>query len=126
MQPTYASSHFTWSELTAGMTRLPKHQSIVDNMVRLTKAVAPYRNKIGLPWRVTSGYRPEEVNAAIGGAQNSYHVSGMAMDFYVDGMHEKDVFRIIDKDWEGGLGLYDRGGNGWIHIDIGPNRRWSQ
>jgi len=122
--PTYDGSYFTWNELTDGMTRRPKSQDIIDNLVNLTKAVERYRVQLGRPLKVTSGYRPPDINAAVGGAPGSLHLYGKAMDIYCPEIGENVLYNLFDASWNGGLGLYDRGGSGWVHVDIGPNRRW--
>ena len=47
---------------------------------RLIIAFYRLRNVLGLPLTITSGHRCEAHNKAIGGAVNSYHVKGMALD----------------------------------------------
>jgi hypothetical protein len=40
----------------------------------------PVRNEIGIPLKITSGYRSAAKNAAIGGAKKSMHLTGQAID----------------------------------------------
>lgn len=69
-----------------------------------------------------SGYRTEEVNAAVGGEYNSYHVRGCAADISIWGQDDRDT-NLADtvlaaaKAWgiddQLGIGYY----GDWIHID---------
>jgi hypothetical protein len=55
----------------------------------------PLRAVLGVPVRVTSGYRAEEFNAAIGGAASSQHVLGEAADIKVPGTSSEEVVRVL-------------------------------
>lgn len=72
---------------------------------------------------VTSGCRCPEHNRRVGGAPESYHVRGMAVDFVLRGLSLVETRRRVDKLWGegkiGGFGRYDS----WIHIDRGPGGR---
>lgn len=48
----------------------------------IEKLLDPVREKLGKPIRVTSGYRPARLNAAVGGASNSNHLFGNAADIH--------------------------------------------
>ena len=74
----------------------------------------------GKPIKVLSWCRCEQHNSAVGGASDSYHMKGMAVDFVVKHMTPRQVQAAL-KDHNGGLGKY----LGWTHCDIGPKRRWS-
>ena len=51
------------------------------NLELLVKHVLdPVRERWGVPIYVNSGYRCPELNKLVGGAPNSYHLSGMAAD----------------------------------------------
>lgn len=65
-------------------------------------------------------------NLRVGGAPQSYHVKGMAVDITVDGLTPRQVHNLCAKFQGprqpiGGLGKY----NSWVHIDRGPARRWN-
>lgn len=49
-------------------------KSLVDNVLQ------PLRDIAGVPLQINSGYRCEELNAAIGGVPTSQHVKGEAAD----------------------------------------------
>lgn len=78
------------------------------------------------PVTITSGCRCDEHNAKIGGAKNSKHVEGRAVDFKVAGHSAAEVYDFIDNLLPDrvGLGLY----SSWVHLDTrtdGP-ARWSK
>lgn len=71
-------------------------ESIKQNLKALCENVLePLRVKLGKPITITSGYRCERDNAAIGGANNSQHVLGQAADILVNGMTVSEVFDFI-------------------------------
>lgn len=75
------------------------------------------------PIGVTSGYRPEPINAQVGGVPNSYHTKGMALDIYpVDASLQKFYSWLIQR-WSGGFG--DGRNKGFIHIDTRNGGRFS-
>lgn len=123
--PVDGCQNFTWSELTRNGTRLPENASVSHNIVKVTKAMEEIRGKLGgRAITITSGYRPPAVNRAVGGASQSRHVVGDAVDFAVTGMHPRDVYAALDSWWgsRGGLAW----GNGFVHVDCrgGIRARW--
>jgi zinc D-Ala-D-Ala carboxypeptidase len=50
--------------------------------------------ELGVP-KLTSGYRSQKVNEAVGGVPNSAHKSGLAMDFYVPGVTLDKMLEVI-------------------------------
>lgn len=49
------------------------------------------REKFAIPIIITSGYRSEKVNKLVGGAKNSQHMKGEAVDFCFAGFSKKEM-----------------------------------
>ena len=64
-----------------------EHKISLINLV--VKFLQPLRDKLGMPIKITSGYRCRLLNEAVGGALSSFHCLGMAVDITVDGMTAK-------------------------------------
>ena len=65
--------------------------------------------------------RSKEINAQVGGAKRSYHLTGDAVDFNVTGNYRAILTFLQAKKEVGGLKHY---GGGAFHIDTGPRRTW--
>lgn len=93
---------------------------ILDNLYRLANRLQVLRDILGKPVTVSSGYRTQAHNKAVGGHPNSYHQYGMAADIIVREIPASEVQKLL-KNWHGGLGAYA----GFTHLDIRPHRaRW--
>lgn len=76
----------------------------------------------GRPLLVTSGRRCKFWNAHVGGAVGSQHVLGKAADLRVESRVEADLLaELASKVGFGGIGIYAT----WVHVDVGPRRRWA-
>lgn len=118
-EPVYhepVASNFTWSELTAGGTRIPVNADITQRIVKLCRYMDGVRKYLGdRPITVTSGYRDPVSNQAVGGVANSRHLSGDAIDFFVEGMDVVETFnRLKEYHPTGGLAV----GFGFVHLDL--------
>ena len=127
----FPGSSFTWDEATHGGTRIPENAQVEANIMKLARRIQPYRDVFGdREWIVTSWYRPSDVNEAIPGAvTNSMHLTGLGMDFIVEGMTSMEIAETLRTSvrpggWEGGLGVYPRLGH--VHLDVGTNRSWQR
>lgn len=86
------------------------------------------RNDAGMGMVITSDYRTEEENEAIGGFHNSPHLRGLAVDCQPLGRSVRNRMRLIhtaldlwiEGDWPGlGLGIYDE----HLHLDADDELR---
>ena len=127
-EPVYfepSPCHFTWSEFTKGGSRIPVNATITQRIVKLAKYMDGVRGFFGdRPIHITSGYRDPYSNRSVGGARDSRHMYGDAVDFWVEGLDLVDVFyRLKAYHPRGGLAV----GRGFVHIDLRPGAaaRWT-
>lgn len=83
--------HFTVEELTEsqwatrnGVDNTPGPTELA-NLKRVAQALEVVRYTLGAPVIVTSGYRNDIVNRALGGVSSSFHTLGLAADFICPG-----------------------------------------
>lgn len=117
-----AATHFTIRELTrsATATRLAIDNTpppaVVDNLHRLINDVLePARTQLGAPIIVNSGYRCPALNAAVGGAERSYHLVGRAADLTTGTIEGNRRLYAILKALPHFELIWERGGT-WIHV----------
>jgi hypothetical protein len=82
------SEHFTLEEFTHSDTAIARGidnsapPDVAANLAQLAAVLEQVRVLLGSkPMVITSGYRCPALNAAVGGAGNSAHLSGRAVDF---------------------------------------------
>lgn len=115
------SPNFKLGEFLHAEDQLPT-PAILENLHRLANRLQVIRDILNRPIVVNSGYRTPEHNRAVGGARQSFHLSGMAADIVVSGMPASEVQAFL-KNWSGGLGMYTH----YTHLDIRPARaRWGE
>ena len=75
---------------------------------------------------ISSGYRCEELNKAIGGSPTSEHRNGNAADFTVPGIPNEDVMEFCIKKVKFDqivAEFWDKANGGWLHIGLRPKCR---
>lgn len=71
-------------------------------------------------WNMNSGYRNPASNATVGGAKQSYHMRGKALDVTNPQKSPGSVQSAARALAAGGVGTY----NTFTHVDTGPFRTW--
>ena len=122
------SANFTWDEAVRGGSRIPANAAISLNIVSIARALDEVRALLGnQPITITSWYRPPAVNRAVGGASQSTHLLGHAVDFQHATLSPRAVYDRLNPWWgsRGGLAWCDRPGRSFVHIDQrGYRARW--
>ena len=121
------TTNFSLNEFNKRNYNVPT--DVLRNLLELAKNLQVLRDEVKKPIKITSGYRPAELNAKVGGATKSRHITGEAADFKIEGYTPKQVAAIIEKliaegkMKQGGLGTYST----WVHYDVrGTAARWAK
>jgi zinc D-Ala-D-Ala carboxypeptidase len=133
----HLSENFTLEEMIRSSTasrRGYKEQftpdpEIIANLKELcVHVLQPLRLYIKKPIFVSSGYRCERLNKAVGGVKNSQHLTGEAADLQAVGdMENRQLFEAIKKSgiefdqllWEFG----DQNNPDWVHVSFAKHNR---
>jgi len=119
------SEHFTLKELTRSSTGLPNNPGpaeIAAMTLLCEKVLEPLRAHYNKPVRVTSCFRSEAVNTAVGGAKSSQHRKGEAADFTVEGESNFAVAQWLKDNLNYDQLIYEFGEGGWLHCSYSANR----
>lgn len=132
------SENLTLAEVTKsdiaiknGIDNTP-HGEHLDNLMEIAQKVYdPLFDHFGVRIPIPSGYRSPALNKKIGGAVNSQHCKGQALDLDVDGVkgvENRDLFQFIAENitfdqliWEYGTSMNPD----WVHVSYkkdGANR----
>lgn len=104
-----------------GITNMPTAQHL-ENFKKLAENVfEPIRNHFKIPIHISSGYRSQALNAAIGGSLSSQHCKGEALDLDMDGtsITNKQVFDYIkdNLNFDQLIAEFPKSGNPeWVHV----------
>ncbi len=123
-----ANSSFSWQELLKNQKEIPSIE-VLNNLLTLANALYNFKIRLfqGRPIIITSGWRSVNYNRSIGGAINSYHVKGMALDFVVEGFSVEKVNKLLNPLWNGGIECSTKEHPmNWIHLDMGSRRRFDK
>lgn len=123
------SQNFSLAELTKSETAIRRDidntpsDEVISNLTTLCNMVLQkVRNSHGVV-TVTSGYRSPELNKAIGGSTTSDHCKGLAVDFEVPGLDNKQLALWIQDNLifkQLILEFYEDGipNSGWVHCSF--------
>ena len=131
--------HFTVEEMYAsdtakrlGINNIPSLQQMINLVYLCAYVLEPLRVAMGKPINISSGFRSQALNKAVGGVYNSQHLKGQAADIDIQGdmAFGRKIFDYIRDHlpfdqliWE-----HTKSGTYWVHVsyvfpDFGKNRK---
>lgn len=129
------SKHISYREATRSQEAQRYNKSNDPTEVQLTamrelaeRVFEPVREHFGVPIVVSSFFRSRQVNALIGGSENSQHCKGEAMDIDHESLNA-DIFHFIKGRLEFDQLIWEFGDDrrpAWVHVSYratGKNRR---
>ena len=96
------SEHFTLEEFIISQTAIrknidntPNKKEIAAMKLLCATILERLRNALDKPINISSGFRCEKLNAAIGGAKQSQHIKGEAADIGAKGFTTEQLYQYI-------------------------------
>lgn len=124
----YEGSEYTWRDVTVtgtGLNNTPDPAAQAE-LEKLVKQVFEPLDRKGIGFTINSAYRSPEVNAAVGGVQDSFHMKGSGADLQFAGADKSNRSRqvqLFEKDIPAAIGNWHRmiiyEDTNHIHISIG-------
>jgi len=129
------SEHLSIAELTRsesakrlGLSNMPTEEHLANLKKLADNIFEPIRNHFRCPILISSGYRSQGLNNAIGGAKGSDHLKGMAIDIDMDntpnGVTNKMIFDYIKNNLKFRQLIWEFGNSenpDWVHISYNEN-----
>jgi zinc D-Ala-D-Ala carboxypeptidase len=121
------SEHFPLAEMTFSQTAVrkgignnPPPQAVVALEKLCENVLEPVRAHFGKPVRISSGYRSQALNKAVGGSGTSQHCFGEAADIVVPGVDNLRLAKWIEANTPFDQVIME---GGWVHVSFGPRNR---
>jgi hypothetical protein len=123
LTPNFRLAEFLRSE-TADAKGIVNRISLqeIERLVIVAKSLEKVRALFGAPISISSGFRNDALNKAVGGVPNSDHNLGYAVDFNVKGFSPVEVCAAISKSDILYDQLIEEFGR-WTHISFNPRLR---
>jgi hypothetical protein len=102
-----------------GLDNTPSQQ-VISNLHLLCDALEQVRALFGLPVIISSGYRSPALNKRIGGSPRSQHLRGLAADFEIFGISNREVVRQVSASavsFDQIILEFDS----WVHLSVTPD-----
>jgi hypothetical protein len=138
LPPGYLTPHFTLAELVRsdtatakGILNLPDAMEVA-NLTRLAEVLEEIRSLCGdNPVLISSAFRSEELNRAVGGVPNSAHRKGLAADFTIPafGTPTQVCQHLVGRVRSLGIDQLineKTGGSEWVHVGLSEDEPRNQ
>lgn len=113
--------YFTFPELIktqTGLKNCPKYFWQVQNIIKTAVYLDKIRHMLGSPILVNSCFRTEEVNKAVKGSANSYHLYGRAADITCHAFQYESLCNLLKREKERGNLVELKFYTNYIHIAV--------
>lgn len=133
------SEHITYTEATRsdtanklGIDNTPNIDQLKSMKLAACRVFEPVRNHFGKPIRINSFFRSQELNKAIGGARNSQHMKGEAIDMSAipsTGLTNSQIFNWIKDNLEFDQLIWEYGNinnPAWVHVSFSAEKNRNQ
>ena len=110
--------YFSEDELRCqGTGEINMDEKFMDKLIEL-------REKLNQPMTISSGYRSEAHNIAIGGSKRSAHLKGCAVDVVCSGHKAFEIVKLAMELGFTGIGVKQKGVHAkrFIHLDTMPRK----
>jgi hypothetical protein len=115
-QKQQLTEHFNISEFHCKGAKCGCTETLHDPA--LSAYLQQIREHFDKPLYITSGFRCEKHNQAVGGVVGSLHAKGMAADIVIQGVKPLEIAQYAEQIGVKGIGLYDQ----FVHIDTRENK----
>lgn len=115
-------NEFVYSETAErkGIDNYPDNIAITNLLLLCRDVLEPAREEYGKAMIISSGYRCQQLNNAVGGAKNSQHMTGCACDIVCS--EPRKLFDIIKKQGNFDQLLWEHSGKTqWLHVSYKPH-----
>lgn len=102
-----------------GIFNLPLDEKVIDNLNYSVSRMDEIREGYGKPININSWYRCKELNAEVGGAENSKHLTGLAVDIRWD----EDLLEYLKQTPQYDKLIIEKAGKTkWLHLQFKRDR----
>lgn len=106
------------------INNMPDINSLDCMLDLIVYCLQPIRDKLKKPMIITSGYRNKDVNKLVGGAENSQHTKGQAVDFIIKDMSPYQIYmHILNSNIEYDQLILEPN---WVHISYNKSKNRKQ
>lgn len=119
LSPNFTLEEFEYSRFANENNIINKaNNEVINNLKELcNNLLEPLRAKLDKPIIITSGYRCNQLNKAVGGVRDSQHLTGRAADIIVKEMSTEDLYNFIENNFEFEQLIIEHiKGKNWVHV----------
>ena len=117
---TYLEATTSQTAIRKGIDNKPTDAELINMQLVAIRVFDVVRDHFKTPLRVSSFYRCLKLNAAVGGAKNSQHKLGQAIDMQGTGdVINKEIFEFIKKNLDFDQLIWEFGNElnpAWVHV----------